>query len=65
MIKIKKLNFYLWLLLFLFSIGLLFVSLIVAATRFNNKNKFEELFKIGKNKNSSKGVRLEICDCAI
>ena len=43
MIKIKKLNFYLWLLLFLFSIGLLFVSLIVAATRFNNKNKFEEL----------------------
>ncbi|MDB2612281.1 O-antigen ligase family protein [Flavobacteriaceae bacterium] len=41
------------------------VSLIVFLPRYKNENKFYELLEIGKDKNSSSGLRLQIYECSI
>jgi len=46
-------------------ITIVLVSLIVFLPRYKNENKFYELLEIGKDKNSSSGLRLQIYECSI
>lgn len=51
--------------LYIFSIAIISILLIVYIPKYNNTNRFKELFDIEKNENSSTGIRIQIYKCAI